>query len=124
MIGRPVNDIAGLVYGDFVVVWYAGRRRWLMRCTCGETRFATGYDIRRGTARRTCSRKPVSLTKRESQIAELVVEGLSNKEIARRCAISKQSVKNHLSNIFKKFSLYNRTELAVMVVRGATEVQP
>jgi DNA-binding NarL/FixJ family response regulator len=59
------------------------------------------------------------LTPREHEMARLVAEGASNKEIARRCAISVKTVKTHLTSIFRKLGLSTRLELAVAVGRAA-----
>jgi DNA-binding NarL/FixJ family response regulator len=48
------------------------------------------------------------LTERERQIVAEVGRGLRNKEIARRLRISEKTVKNHLSNIFRKLKVDNR----------------
>ena len=53
------------------------------------------------------------LTLRELEIARLVEQGLFNKEIARALKIRPNTVKTHLSNIFAKFNIENRTELAI-----------
>ncbi len=52
----------------------------------------------------------VKLTGRESEIINLIAEGLSNKEIAKRLFIETQTVKNHIHNILDKLQLYNRLE--------------
>jgi DNA-binding NarL/FixJ family response regulator len=54
------------------------------------------------------------LTPRERQIARLVSEGMSNKEIARRLDVSQGTVKVHLHNIFPKLEITNRTVLATI----------
>jgi DNA-binding NarL/FixJ family response regulator len=51
-----------------------------------------------------------TLTPREIQILELLAEGLSNKSIAARLAISDQTVKFHLAIIFDKLAAANRTD--------------
>jgi DNA-binding NarL/FixJ family response regulator len=51
-----------------------------------------------------------SLTRRESEILTLVAEGLSNAELARRLWVTEQTVKFHLSNIYRKLDVSNRTE--------------
>jgi DNA-binding NarL/FixJ family response regulator len=56
------------------------------------------------------------LTPREFQIVEAVVEGLQNRDIARRFSLSEQTVKNHLNRIFDKIGVSNRLELAMFVV--------
>jgi len=48
------------------------------------------------------------LTERERQIVDAVGRGLRNKEIGRRLRISEKTVKNHLSNIFRKLKVDNR----------------
>lgn len=56
------------------------------------------------------------LTPRELEIVTLVVAGYSNPDIAQRCAISEQTVKHHISNIFDKLGVSNRLELALFAV--------
>lgn len=51
------------------------------------------------------------LSMRELEIVELVVSGLSNHKIAQKLEISKRTVDNHISNIFKKTGTGNRVEL-------------
>lgn len=56
-------------------------------------------------------------TQREWQIAELVSDGLSNKEIARTLKLSEATVKAHLHNIFSKTGLTSRTALAALTFK-------
>jgi DNA-binding NarL/FixJ family response regulator len=51
------------------------------------------------------------LTRRETQIVELVCLGLQNKKIAERLSITETTVRHHLTSIFDKLSLTNRMEL-------------
>ena len=51
-----------------------------------------------------------SLTERELSILRLVAEGLSNLDIATQLFVTEQTVKFHLSNIYRKLSVANRTE--------------
>jgi len=62
------------------------------------------------TARGTAARS--HLTARERQIVELVAEGLSNKAISRRLAVSSRTVEGHLNHVFAKLGVESRTELA------------
>jgi len=57
-----------------------------------------------------------ALTARELEIVTAIVEGYSNKEIARKFSISEQTVKHHLSSIFDKVGVSNRLELALFSV--------
>ena len=50
------------------------------------------------------------LTKRELEILQLVSEGHSNGELARMLWVTEQTVKFHLSNIYRKLNVANRTE--------------
>ncbi|MEX0801347.1 MAG: response regulator transcription factor [Dehalococcoidia bacterium] len=50
------------------------------------------------------------LTRRELEILRLVAEGFSNAELARRLWVTEQTVKFHLSNIYRKLNVSNRTE--------------
>lgn len=59
-----------------------------------------------------------SLTKREVDVLKLIAEGLFNKEIAYRLNISEKTVKNHVSNIFKKIGVSDRTQAAVYAIKN------
>jgi DNA-binding CsgD family transcriptional regulator len=50
------------------------------------------------------------LTKREVEILQLVAEGYSNSQLARMLWVTEQTVKFHLSNVYRKLEVANRTE--------------
>jgi two-component system nitrate/nitrite response regulator NarL len=54
------------------------------------------------------------LTSREIEIISAIKEGSSNREIASKLAISEETVKRHLSNIYSKLGVSSRLELAVV----------
>lgn len=58
------------------------------------------------------------LTKREIEVLKLLAEGLFNKEIAYKLSISEKTVKNHVSNIFKKIGVFDRTQAAVYAIKN------
>lgn len=60
-----------------------------------------------------------NLTKRELEVLILVSEGMFNKEIADRLNISERTVKNHISSIFKKIDVADRTQAAVFAIRNS-----
>jgi len=55
------------------------------------------------------------LTAKEVQIATLVWEGMTNREIGRIVGTSEQVIKNHLRSIFDKLGVWSRLELAMYV---------
>jgi two-component system nitrate/nitrite response regulator NarL len=59
-------------------------------------------------------RQPFGLTPRERQVLSLVAAGFPNKEIARTCAVSEETIKHHLTRVFDKVGASNRIELARM----------
>ena len=59
-----------------------------------------------------------SLTKRELDVLKNLAIGMYNKEIATKLEISERTVKNHVSNIFKKIGVSDRTQAAVFVIRN------
>ncbi|RGE22453.1 response regulator transcription factor [Leucobacter sp. wl10] len=52
-----------------------------------------------------------ALTPREEEVLELLMAGLSNREIASRLFLSTGSVKNHVTNVLRKFNLQTRMKL-------------
>lgn len=60
-----------------------------------------------------------NLTKRELEVLILVSEGMFNKEIADKLEISERTVKNHISNIFKKIDVADRTQAAVFAIKNS-----
>ena len=59
-----------------------------------------------------------SLTKRELEVLIKVANGMINKEIATSLDISERTVKNHISNIFKKIDVSDRTQAAVFAIKN------
>lgn len=63
-------------------------------------------------------RKLDTLTDREIEVLKLLSFGMFNKEIAEKLNISERTVKNHVSNIFKKIDVTDRTQAAVFSIRN------
>lgn len=59
-----------------------------------------------------------SLTKREYEVLTLIAEGMNNREIAEKLFISEKTVKNHVSNIFKKINVADRVQAAIFTFRN------
>ncbi len=75
---------------------------WLRRARGSRKRPAGGWE---------------SLTPTELQVVRLAAEGLTNPEIGERMFISRGTVKVHLSHIYAKLDVRNRSELASLVTR-------
>ncbi len=62
-----------------------------------------------------------SLTPTERRVVELVAEGLTNPQIAERMFVARGTVKVHVSHIFAKLGLSNRSELAALATRRSAD---
>lgn len=58
------------------------------------------------------------LSNRELEVLKLVAAGFANKDISDKLCISERTVKNHLSNVFKKIDCNDRTQAAVFCIRN------
>ena len=90
-------------YGLAVAVLFAGLGLWLGVRLVPRPR-ATPF------ARNDKALAALGISPRECEVLELVAEGASNKVIARRLAISPNTVKTHLARLFEKLEAQNRTE--------------
>ena len=63
------------------------------------------------------SKNENELTEREIEVLRAISDGLSNKEIASRLFISEKTVKNHISNIFRKLDISDRTQAAIYAIK-------
>jgi DNA-binding NarL/FixJ family response regulator len=61
-------------------------------------------------------RKTFGLTPREMQVVGCIVEGCSNRDIAKQFGLSEETVKRHLSNTFDKTGVSTRLELAMFAI--------
>lgn len=77
-----------------------------------------------------CAEKPVrtdpadvrdTLSDREVEVAEVVAQGLSNKEVAARLGISVRTVENHLRSIFAKLHISKRARLAAELLDASRQ---
>lgn len=65
--------------------------------------------------------EPTALSRRELEIAKLVAAGTPNKRLAERLDVSQRTVEKHLTSIYEKLGLRNRSELAAFVARIAPD---
>jgi two-component system response regulator DegU len=60
---------------------------------------------------------PIPLTPRETEVLRLLAQGLDNAAIAERLVVAKQTVQNHVTNIYGKLGVTTRTEAALYAIR-------
>lgn len=61
-------------------------------------------------------RFPAGLTPREVEVLALIATGMTNAEIAQHLFISPHTVKNHVTNIYKKLKVEDRTQIALWAI--------
>ena len=60
----------------------------------------------------------IKLSEREKEVLNLISKGYSNKEIAKELFLSEKTVKNHVSSIFKKINVTDRTKAAIYAMEN------
>jgi len=70
------------------------------------------------------AKRPFGLTRRELEVLALVVAGYPNKEIARACAVSEETIKHHLTHMFDKLGASNRLQLALVATNCGLVSEP
>ena len=90
------------------------RRRRTRRSKLGMEPLRRRASASRATLK--AGRSP--LTDRELEVAALVAEGLTNKEVATRLHLSVRTAENHVLNVMNKLGLDNRAQLAAWFVRS------
>lgn len=66
---------------------------------------------------------PENLTPRQWDVAQLIAEGLTNPEIAKRLYVERSTVESHVHALLSKLQLHHRTQIAVWVERYQGEDQ-
>ncbi|MFI8301768.1 response regulator transcription factor [Streptomyces nigra] len=65
-----------------------------------------------------------ALTLREREVARLIAQGLSNREIAARLVIARRTAESHVENILNKLGFHSRTQIATWVIHHLTADGP
>jgi DNA-binding NarL/FixJ family response regulator len=68
--------------------------------------------------RATRDRRTIDLTPRERDVLQLIVSGGSNKQVARKLGISEKTVKGHLTKLFQRIGVADRTQAALWAERN------
>jgi DNA-binding NarL/FixJ family response regulator len=103
LIDQLTNAIDAVMQGDY---WINGQRVVNL--------VGALHDLMQKAA--VPERKTYGLTPRELEVVGCIVEGCSNRDIAKQFAISEETVKRHLSNIFDKTGVSTRLELALFAI--------
>ncbi|WP_460338356.1 helix-turn-helix transcriptional regulator [Actinoallomurus acanthiterrae] len=110
---------AGVVGAEYLVVAFEENgARSLERAILGKLGRQLAPLLQQHLTRHQLAANGQPLTKRESQIADLIAEGLSNGEIARTLHVTVDTVKKHLTHIFAKTGCASRTQLALSRSNG------
>jgi predicted ATPase/DNA-binding CsgD family transcriptional regulator len=79
---------------------------------------AVAFGLGRRTAPSAAAEQPTSvLTKREDEVAALVAEGLTDRQIARRLVISQRTAESHVQHILSKLGFRSRAQIATWVAK-------
>ena len=115
-----------------VGAWLAGSRGLLLRASPGATLRAAVRAVSQGlmaldpelslallpTAERSAGPEAAELTPRETQVLQLLAEGLPNKVIASQLDISEDTVKFHINSIMGKLGAQSRTDAVMRATRS------
>lgn len=115
-----------------------GAKAYILKSTEGEALKRAIYDVQKGGTYvhptlaselvkdfnrpsqrfRSKEERMRNLTRREQEVLGLIAEGMNNREIANHLFISEKTVKNHVSNIFKKINVNDRTQAAIYAIKN------
>ena len=65
---------------------------------------------------------PVTLTRREQEVAELVGRNLTNRQIAKELVLSGRTIEKHVANILKKLGLHSREQVAASMTESRAQL--
>jgi DNA-binding CsgD family transcriptional regulator len=111
-----LNIYLALVLTTFVVPWLIGSLWWMRNQSSAERerlQSAEGLNVARLSANPTALQQ---LTPREAEVLQLMVEGLSNSEMAARLVVSLPTVKSHVASILRKLGVRDRTQAVVVAL--------
>lgn len=127
ILGTEAPEIRVLIlsaYGDGPAIRQAmasGAKGFVHKDASLPEVMTTILDVSPSRARSRRGRR-LDLSQREITVLREVAAGLSNKQIARRLAISEKTVRNHLSRVYGKLGATNRTEAVIRALRSGVVI--
>jgi non-specific serine/threonine protein kinase len=92
------------------------------RMSTGDAvRYALGNELSQSIAAPDDELSWAPLTPRERQVADLIGQGLTSRQIAAKLVVSQRTAESHTENILRKLGLTSRTQIATWVVRRKTQ---
>ena len=105
-----IQTVKEVARGKFVIENHVYDQKELEHWLDGEMEVARQLDSEPGSPFH-------PLSDREAEVLTCVVKGMSNKEIASSLGISRQTVKNHITSILRKFGVEDRTQAVVFALK-------
>jgi two-component system NarL family response regulator len=93
----------------------AAQRGEVMLCPIIASKVLDHFRVEAGSVSRPLPYE--QLTRRELEVLQSAADGLTNKEIAERLFITEKTTKNHISNIFSKLNVNDRTQAILYALR-------
>lgn len=109
-IGYLLKDIAAEELADAIRAAYHGEPTLAPEATQALIEVATRPNPSLGIGH--------DLTDREYEVLKLMVEGLSNPEIAEQLSVSRSTVKTHVSNVLSKLGVTSRVEAVTLAIQN------
>ena len=116
-----IDIYLAIVLTSFVVPWLVGSLAWMRGESSAERQrlqAAEGLNVARVSANPAAL---AQLSRREAEVLELMVEGLSNSEMAARLFVSLPTVKSHVASILRKLEVRDRTQAVVVALSHARD---
>ena len=93
-------------------------KRAILTIMEGESYIEPSLNAELKNSANNVSRETKVLSKRELEVLKLIASGNFNKDVGIKLGISEKTVKNHVSNIFKKIGVADRTQAAVYAIKN------
>ncbi len=117
LVSGTVKDLvvgSGLEFADRGVRVFSGiPGSWSLYSAGPEQPAAAAEPVRAGAS--------IELSKREREVAQLVAQGMSNREIADRLYLSERTIDNHVHHILDKLGFDSRVQVATWLVAGRAQ---